>query len=93
MNKRFNPFKATVPSDFTEKMIQFWMIDDDISRNSAIEYYYNEDFIQLSARISGNVAEFNPDLGYYDRVKDGLYCFENVDNDFVIPVEILTRIY
>ena len=89
--KIFEPFKAQVPDDFREKMIQFWMDEDGFeTKEEALSFYCGEAFEQLCLRLPRNVCDFKPDLGYSD--KDGIYCFEIEDNNFVIPVRILMDI-
>lgn len=88
MEKQFNRFSATVPEDFAELMIGFWM-EEGFSRNEAIDAYYDDDFIELVDRIKGQRCKFKPDLGYADRNINGTLCFEVEDDNFVIPVLIL----
>lgn len=89
MDKQFSRFSATVPEDFTELMIQFWMDDEGLSRDEAINAYYDGSFIDLTNRIKGERCNFKPDLGYSDNSINGTLCFEVEDNNFVIPVSIL----
>jgi hypothetical protein len=91
MEKQFTKFKALVPANFKGLMIQYWMSDEGISRNKAIDYYLDSDFENLNKRIANTVQEFKPDLGYTNKDRNGRLCFEAEDNNFVIPVEILEK--
>lgn len=88
MEKQFTEFEALAPANFTGRMIQFWMKDDNISRDEALKYI-NDDFKALADRISNRVCKFKPDLGYKYKEFEGAFCFEIEDNNWVIPVEIL----
>lgn len=92
MEKQFNKFRAIVPDNFKNLMIDYWMDNEKISREAAINFYIDDGFNELSERISDNTAYFNPDLGYTDKEIDGQLCFEAQDNNFVIPVNILKSI-
>ena len=90
MNKQFSRFSATVPDDFEEQMIQFWMSDEGQTREEAISSYYDDNFKELLGRIKGNKCSFKPDLGYRDSEIEGSLCFEVEDDNFCIPVSILS---
>jgi hypothetical protein len=89
MKKQFIRFSAIVPIDFNEKMIEFWMRDEGLSRSEAINIYHDGLFIDLVNRIKGKRCNFKPDLGYSDKDLNGSLCFEVEDNNFCIPVSIL----
>lgn len=89
MNKQFSQFTATVPDDFGEQMIQYWMDDESLSRDDVINTYHDESFSELEKRIKGKKCSFKPDLGYRDNDINGSLCFEVEDNNFCIPVSIL----
>lgn len=87
--KRFEEFEAMVPDNFADLMVDYWETDESMSRDEALEAYYDDSFKQLDKRISGTRRTFKPDLGYSDKSIDGTLCFESEDNNFVIPVSIL----
>ena len=91
MEKQFEEFTALVPANFKGLMIQYWMRDESIDRNEAIAAYIDADFERLNKRIANTVQTFKPDIAPYEHCAEtnGLTCFEVVDNNFVIPVEIL----
>lgn len=90
--KVFNKFTADVPKDFEEKMINFWMEDENSTREEVIYAYHNHGFDDLLNRLPGTNQTFIPDLGYEDKSIDGTVCFEEKDNNVVIPISILTNI-
>ena len=92
MNKQFKEFRALVPANFKGLMIQYWMKDENISRNKAIDYYLDNEFENLNKRIANTVQSFKPDLGYTNEDKNGRLCFEIEDNNYVIPVDILESV-
>lgn len=78
-----NNFYGFVQGDVEEKMIQYWMSDEGITRDAAMNYYYNDEFLELCKRLK-SVCEFKFDTEST--------CFEIKDNDFVIPVSIITEV-
>jgi hypothetical protein len=89
MKKQFEEFRALVPPNFKELMIQYWMRNEVMDRQQAIDAYMDESFDKLNKRIANTVQTFKPDLGYRDNQINGTLCFEVKDDSFVIPVEIL----
>lgn len=89
MDKQFHEFYATVPDDFERKMIEFWMEDEGLSRDDAINSYHDKSFTDLVNRIKGERCLFKPDLGYRDEKINGTLCFEVENDDFCIPISIL----
>ena len=87
--KQFNRFNALVPNNFEDLMIDFWMEDETVSKEVAKDFYYGPSFMKLVNRIKGKECKFKPDLGYNDSEINGTLCFEEEDNDFVIPIAIL----
>jgi hypothetical protein len=89
MEKQYSIFKAMVPANFEELMILHWMVDENKSRQEAIDSYYDDSFVRLVHRLSGREWTFKPDLGYSNEDTNGKLCFESFDDSFVIPVSIL----
>ena len=87
--KQYKKFKAFVPNDFEEKLIEYWCKNENMTKEQACAYYHNDDFKQLVKRISGKKCVFLPDLGYSNDDHNGVLCFEEIDDNFVIPVIIL----
>ncbi len=85
-------FDAFVPNNFAHLMVNFWMEDENSSRDEVIAAYYDKSFKELDKRISGSRCTFKMDLGYADKPIDGTLCFELEDDNVVIPVSILERI-
>lgn len=81
-----------VPSDFSELMLNFWMVDENLTEEEARGFYWTKEFDEFSSRISSKTLLFKPDLGYSNKDVDGTLCFETEDNNFVIPVNILQTI-
>jgi len=88
--KYFEIFYAEGPKDFRERMIQYWMKLENVSRETALEFYAGDRFDLLCERLTLKTRRFLPDLGYSDD-KNGTLCFEEIDNNFVIPVNILKK--
>jgi hypothetical protein len=83
--KQLTNFEAIAPPEFREKMIAFWMDEEEISREKALKAYDDKDFKNLCKAVIGKVREYKPDLGYEHRE----FCFyEKIDN-VIIPVDIL----
>lgn len=94
MDKQFEEFKAYVPENFKDLMIQYWMRDENMSRDEAIDAYLDDDFEKLNKRIANTYQTFKPDLGYVNASElEGGLCFEVDDNNIVIPVDILEEKY
>ena len=89
MDKQFKEFKALVPANFRDLMINYWMEDEGMEEDQAIDAYGDSKFEDLCLRVSGKVQKFTPDLGYSDLSINGTLCFENEDTNFVIPVDML----
>jgi hypothetical protein len=88
--RRFEKFRAFVHPDFKEKMIQYWMDDEGYeTRDEALAVYGDDAFDKLCLRLVGETHTFVPDLGYADNEINGTLCFEEDDNNFVIPVAVL----
>ena len=81
-------FTATVPANFDELMFLFWC--DDESLESAL-FYRDESFLDLSKKISGSRIRFEYDYIAETWINNGL-AFACCDNEFVIPVSILSDI-
>jgi len=95
MDKQFKEFKAMVPIDFKEQFIQFVMKDEKVLRDQAIEFYFKDNkykFDELNERVAGKICKFRPDLGYAHSDSNGRHCFEIVDNNWCIPVELLAPV-
>jgi hypothetical protein len=90
--KQLKPFRGVAPKDFREKMIAFWMDDEKVSRSEALDAYADDKFDSLCEKVAGNECDFIPDLGYTDKSINGTLCFEKEDNNFCIPVSIITPI-
>ena len=91
MEKQFVEFEALVPANFTGRMIQFWMKDDNITREEALNYI-DDSFKEFAKKVTNRVRRFKPDLGYTNKEFDGAYCFDVEDNNWVIPVEVLESV-
>ena len=89
MKKQFIPFEAMVPYNFTSLMIAYWIGNEDLTRREVKAAYYDDDFKALAKRLSNTKCLFIPDLGYTDNNINGTLCFENEDNNIVIPIAIL----
>ncbi len=76
-------FKGVVEGDPLEKMIEWWMEDEGVTRYEAIMYYYNHESHNLASRLS-EPCWFVPDG------EDA--CFELEDFNFVIPQKIISRV-
>lgn len=85
--KKFETFKGYIPPNFREQMINFWMEDENSTRDEVLAAYDDEGFNRL-CNFEGE-RTFVPDLGYADKGIDGTLCFETVDNNFCIPVEFI----
>jgi len=92
MDNQYGEFRAGVPYNFKELMIEYWMRDENMDKNEAMNAYLTGDFFRLERRIAGTVRTFKPDLGYSDSMINGTLCFEVEDNNVVIPIEILIEI-
>jgi rubredoxin len=92
MEKQYSIFRAMVPANFEELMILHWMVDENKSRQEAIDPYYDDSFVRLVNRLAGREWNFKPDLGYSNEDTNGRLCFESVDDNFVIPVSILDKV-
>ena len=87
--RRFERFTAAVPSDFRDRMVEFWMRDEGYGTpDEALSVYGGPEFDALCEKLNGKTTEFEPDLGYTDSNVNGTLCFAVVDGDFVIPVSI-----
>lgn len=89
MDKQFSNFTAKAPADFRRQMIAFWMRDENLPRDAVLENYDGPEFYKLCRRLIGQTREFAPDLGYRAAI-EGTLCFEVEDNNFVIPIDILS---
>lgn len=87
--RQYAPFKAVVPVDFSRKMVEFWRKDENADEATVRAAYYDNEFKALAKRIAGTCRTFTPDLGYVDEETEGALCFEDEDNNVVIPVSIL----
>jgi len=89
MDKQFFIFQAIAPADFKEQLIAYWMKDEDSTRETVLMNYGGEDLELLCRNLIGKIRTYEPDLGYTDDSTNGTLCFEEADNNFVIPVNIL----
>lgn len=81
-------FRATVPDNFRELMIEYWMRDEGMDYDEALACYGDGSFEELCERLSGVESEFVCEVGSEPNDWDGI-CFEVTDNNFVIPLNIL----
>jgi hypothetical protein len=81
-------FKSTVSTNFRDGWID-WMVEVDRRTRSEIkDIYCDKKFDDLCSRISGNICDFNYEYNHDGSICD-LYCFEVIDNNFVIPYSLL----
>lgn len=78
-------FYGFVKGNVQERIIQCWMDDENISREHAISCYADNDFYKLCDRLK-YICKFSFDG------ESQTDCFESVDNNFVIPVEIIDEV-
>ena len=88
--KRFKNFLAVAPYDFRDKIIEYWIENEGLTKEQAISAY-GEGLDDLCAALISNVREYKPDLGYKGE-ENGTLCFEIEDDNFCIPIKILTVI-
>ena len=81
-------FTATVPENFDELMFLFWCDDENL--DCALSYR-DESFLDLSKKISGSRIRFEYDYIAETWINNG-FAFACCDNEFVIPVSILSDI-
>jgi len=87
--KIFGKFKAKAKSNFRERMVAYWMMEDNFAtKEDALNNYGGKEFDELCEKVKSECL-FVPDIGYSDKSVDGTLCFEEKDGDFVIPIEFL----
>lgn len=92
MKKQFKEFKAFVPTNIVGLMTQYWMSDENITRDEALDRYITGDFREFTSTIANTFQTFTPDLGYRNKETNGTLCFLKGDNNWVIPVEVLESV-
>ena len=86
--KKFETFKGYIPPNFRELMINYWMEDENSTREEVLAAYDDDESFERLCNMEGE-RTFIPDLGYSDKEIDGTLCFESVDNNFCIPVKFI----
>ena len=76
-------FRGVVEGDVKDKMVKFWMKQDDISMNAALKFYWCRDAELLCNKLA-EPCWFIPD--------DKETCFELEDGNWVSPRNIIVEV-